>query len=106
MKQVVEVTILGQPYTVRSAASPDEVRRVARFVNGKIDEAVAASRSADTLGNAILALMNVSGLFLRQQGQAIQENGAEVAEVCGRLRNLLARIDEVGFAEERARVDA
>lgn len=103
MKQAVEVTILGQQYTVRSAAHPDEVRRVARFVNDKLNEVQMGSRSADTLGSAILALMNVSGLYLRQQAREAQESDPEVGE---RLRRLLARIDETCLAEEREQADA
>lgn len=90
MKQAVEVTILGQQFTVRSEASPDEVRRVARFVNAKISEVSSISRSADSLNCAILALMNVSGAFLR-----LQDKGDENVRV--RLDALINRIEQAGF---------
>ncbi len=90
MKQAVEVTILGQQFTVRSEASPDEVRRVARFVNAKISEVSSISRSADSLNCAILALMNVSGAFLR-----LQDQGDENVRV--RLDALINRIEQAGF---------
>ena len=91
MKQSVEVTILGQPYVVRSTESVEEVRRIASFVNDRLNEVMASGRSADTLASAILALMNVSGRLLRQQ---------ETDALCGdedvnrRLRILLQRLDD------------
>lgn len=94
MKQAVEVTILGQQFTVKSEASPAEVRRVADFASAKISEVMSVSRSADSLNCAILALMNVSGAFLRLQDQAAAEGDAEVR---GRLQALLDRVEKAGL---------
>ncbi len=91
MKQSVEVTILGQPYVVRSAESAEEVRRIASFVNDRLNEVMASGRSADTLASAILALMNVSGLLLRQQEVAAHGGDEDVNR---RLRILLERLDD------------
>jgi cell division protein ZapA len=99
LKQAVEVTILGHLFTVKSEASPDEMRRVAEFVNGKISEVMSISRSADSLNCAILALMNVSGAFLRLQDQ-VAEEGDE--DVWGRLQALLNRIELADFDGEGA----
>ncbi|MEJ2201155.1 MAG: cell division protein ZapA [Desulfuromonadaceae bacterium] len=41
MKQAVEVKILGRQFFVKSEAAPTEVRRVADFVNSKVEEVVA-----------------------------------------------------------------
>ena len=97
MKQAVEVTILGQQFTVKSEATPDEVRRVAEFVNGKISEVMSVSRSADSLNCAILALMNVSGAFLRLQDQAAEAGNEDVR---ARLQTLLNRIEQTDFNGE------
>lgn len=91
MKQAVTVSILGQQFTVKSEASPAEVQRVADFVHGKISEVMAASKSADSLNCAILALMNVSGAFLRLQDQAV---AADNDNIQGRLQALLDRIEQ------------
>lgn len=64
MKHSVQVTILGQQYTIKSQLDPDEVKRVADFVNGKLDEVAASHRVVDTLHTAVLALLNVSGEYL------------------------------------------
>ncbi|OEU74338.1 MAG: hypothetical protein BA869_11290 [Desulfuromonadales bacterium C00003107] len=87
MKHAVQVTILGQQYTVKSAASPEEVQRVADFVNRHVAE-VTASKSVDTLNSAILTLMNIGGAYLR-----LQDTVAERQQVEGRLEELLLRLE-------------
>jgi cell division protein ZapA len=90
LKQAVQVTILGQQYTVKSEASQEEVLRVAEFVNGQISEVVTASRSVDTLNTAILALMNLGGAYLR-----LRENtGLAEQDLKDRLKRLLNRLEE------------
>ncbi|MDX9708870.1 MAG: cell division protein ZapA [Trichloromonas sp.] len=91
MKQSVEVTILGQPFVVRSTEPAEEVRRVASFVNDRLNEVMASGRSADTLASAILALMNVSGRLLRQQEEAARGGDEDVNR---RLCILLERLDD------------
>ncbi len=89
MKQVVQVTILGQQYSVKSEAAAEEVLRVAEFVNEKISEVVAANKTVDTLNTAVLALLNVSGAYIRlREGVAGQESQEE------RLRRLLERLEK------------
>ena len=89
MKHAVQVTILGQQYTVKSEAPPEEVQRVADFVNRQVAE-VTASRAVDTLNSAILTLMNIGGAYLR-----LQDNTAErQQEAEGRLQRLLRRLEE------------
>ena len=39
MKHAVQITVLGQNYTIRSEAAPEEVRKVAAFVNAQLEEA-------------------------------------------------------------------
>lgn len=90
MKQAVSVTILGQHITLKSEAPPEEVREVAAFVNAKVAEVMAAGRTVDTQNAAILALLNVAGLYLRLRDQA--EVGGQEAEL--RLRQLLQRLEQ------------
>lgn len=89
MKHVVQVTILGQQYTIRSEASPEEVARVAAFVNEKIDE-VAAVGIVNTLNAAVLALLNVAGAYLRILDEGAAGGGREAE---GRLRQILDRLE-------------
>lgn len=84
----VQVTILGQTFTLRSEATADEVQRVAAFVNEQIAAVVAQGRSADSLNLALLTLLNVAGAYLRQT----EQEGAP-DELAGRLERLLARVE-------------
>jgi cell division protein ZapA len=89
LKQAVQVTILGQQYTIRSAMAPEEVCRVAEFVNEKIAEIVTASKSVDTLNTAILALLNVGEAYLRLRDAA--ETREETLNT--QLQELVARLE-------------
>lgn len=89
MKHAVQVTILGQQYTVKSEALPEEVQRVADFVNRQVDE-VTAGRSVDTLNSAILTLMNIGGAYLRLQDAAAERQ----QEAERRLQALLQRLEK------------
>ncbi len=89
MKQAVTVTVLGQQFTLRSEAPPDEVREVAAFVNARVAEVMASGRTVDTLNAAILALLNVAGQYLRLRDEAAQEGG----ECEQRLQDLLQRLE-------------
>ncbi|WP_305044274.1 cell division protein ZapA [Geoalkalibacter sp.] len=87
MKRTVQITILGQQYALKSEAEPDEVRKVAAFVNGKIEEMAAGGKAVDTLDAAVLALLNVAGSYLR----LLESESPDPAEE--RLVRLLQRLD-------------
>jgi cell division protein ZapA len=89
LKQAVQVTILGQQYMVKSAAPPEEIRRVADFVNDRLEEVATASKTADSLNAAVLALLNVSGSYLRLSEQGPTDQQSEE-----RIRHLLGRLEE------------
>lgn len=88
----VQVTILGQTFALRSAAPPDEVRRVAAFVNEQIGEVAAHGRTADSLNVALLALLNVAGVYLQLRDQG----GGDQRELADRLARMLERIEAAG----------
>ena len=64
MKQSVQVSILGQQFNLRSDAPPEQVHRVARFVEDQIAQVTSSGRAVDSLQAAILALLNVSAAHL------------------------------------------
>lgn len=64
MKQSVQVSILGQQFNLRSDAPPEQVHRVARFVEDQISQVTSSGRTVDSLQAAILALLNVSAAHL------------------------------------------
>lgn len=96
MKQSVQVTIFGQKYTVRSEASPHEVQRVADFVNGRIEELSRSFGSPDSLNTAILALLNVSGSYLK-----LLDEPASPPDADDRIRRLCEKIEREFPAQEK-----
>lgn len=90
MKHSVPVAILGQQYVVKSEAPPEEVHKVAAFVNDRIAEVTAARKTADSLNAAVLALLNVSGAYLR-----LRDRGGDDGQAEERIRSLLTRLEQV-----------
>jgi cell division protein ZapA (FtsZ GTPase activity inhibitor) len=91
VKQSLQVSILGQQFHLRSDSSPEQVQRVAGFVEEQIREVTASGRVADTLQASILALLNVSARYLQGGGTA-QGLPMEAVE---RLEKLALRIERV-----------
>lgn len=58
------ITVLGKELQVKSSASPEAVREVEEFVNGKAREVAAAVKSGDSQIVAILTLMNIAEAYL------------------------------------------
>lgn len=89
MKEAVQVTLLGQVFSLRSEATPEEVRRVTEFVNRAISEASSSGKTVDSLNISLLALLNVAQAFLRLQ----ESKAEEERELVGRLERLMQRIE-------------
>ena len=88
MRQVAQVTILGQQYTFKSDTDPKAIEQVADFVNSRIEEVISSGYTADTLGAAVLALMNVAGEYLQLR------EGSEAVQVQQRLEALLEKLED------------
>jgi cell division protein ZapA (FtsZ GTPase activity inhibitor) len=90
VKQSLQVSILGQQYFLRTDSPPEQVQRIADFVEGQIQEITASGRVADSLQAAILALLNVSARYL--QGGANNQDDLP-PEVTERLRLMAGKIE-------------
>ena len=90
LKNVARVTILGQEYAFKTDADPEEIVRVADFVNGRIEEVVSSGRGADTVGVAVLALMNIAAEYL----QLLNGESGNAGDIQGRLEQLLSRVED------------
>lgn len=88
MKQSVQVSILGQQFNLRSDAPPEQVHRVARFVEDQITQVSTSGRAVDSLQAAILALLNVSAAHLG--GEAAAGNAGVDSQ---RLHRLIEKIE-------------
>jgi len=95
LKHTVQVTILGQQYTLRSEASPDEVAKVVDLVNGKISEVSVSGRVVDSLNVAVLALLNLAGSYLRLQEELERANSQPHSDPQAetRILRLLERLE-------------
>ena len=56
----VEVTILGQKYTVKGDAPEDHIRKLASFVDAKLKEVYTAAPGITPLKAAILASLDIA----------------------------------------------
>jgi cell division protein ZapA (FtsZ GTPase activity inhibitor) len=90
MKQSVQVSILGQQFNLRSDAPPEQVHRVARFVEDQISQVTASGRTVDSLQAAILALLNVSAAHLEG---APAKNVSDGADESRRLSLVIEKIE-------------
>lgn len=88
MKQSLQVSILGQQFHLRTDSPPEQVQRIAEFVEGQIQEITASGRVADSLQAAVLALLNVSARYLQGGGQeGLPPDATE------RLRQMVGKIE-------------
>lgn len=90
MKQSVQVSILGQQFNLRSDAPPEQVHRVARFVEDQISLVTRSGRTVDSLQAAILALLNVSAAHLEGSPASSAPGGADESR---RLSRLIEKIE-------------
>lgn len=90
MKQSVQVSILGQQFNLRSDAPPEQVHRVARFVEDQISQVTRSGRTVDSLQAAILALLNVSAAHLDGSQAA---NSAFGSDESRRLSLMIEKIE-------------
>jgi cell division protein ZapA len=88
VKQSLQVSILGHQFNLRSDASPEQVQRIADFVEGQIHQVTDAGKVADSLQAAILALLNVSARYLEA---GMVEGGSSLDDE--RLRLLIGRVE-------------
>jgi cell division protein ZapA len=89
VKQSIQVSILGQQFNLRSDAPPEQVHRVARFVEDQISQVTKSGRAVDSLQAAILALLNVSAAHL--DGSTDEETFEEEGQ---RLDQLVEKIEK------------
>jgi cell division protein ZapA len=90
MKQSVQVSILGQQFNLRSDATPEQVHRVARFVEDQISQVTASGRTIDSLQAAILALLNVSAAHLEGSPAS---NASDADDASRRLSLMIEKIE-------------
>ena len=68
MKKRYEINVLGQELAVLSDAEDEQVAKVVRFVNEKMEDIVRSSDELRILDVAILAALNITEDFLKLKG--------------------------------------
>lgn len=88
MKSGVQVKILGREYTLRSQQTPEQVQRVADFVEARLAE-MADVRAVDTRDLTVLSLLNLAGQYL----QLLDEKNRQQQQLDERLEKLIQQLD-------------
>jgi len=65
VKKTTEISIMGQKFMVKSDSNDDYVRRIAGFVDQKINEVMQSTKSVASLNVAILAAMNIADEYFK-----------------------------------------
>lgn len=85
MKKTVNVEIMGQRFTVSSDAEEVYVRKVAEYVDGKIQEVLKTGRPVAKSSVAMLAALNIADEYYR-----LKESYEAMASRLGRLAKRLS----------------
>ena len=75
MKPVVEVNILEQKLLVKSQEGEEYVKRVADYLNSKIEEVKKNSKAVSTLNVALLAAMNIVDDYFETKERLVKLEG-------------------------------
>lgn len=95
MKQAVQINIQGHEFSLKTDLPVARVEEVAAFVNAQIEQIAGADRSVDTYRAVVLALLNVAGLYLHQEGTPEQNLvAAQDPRLNQRLEKLAGRIED------------
>ena len=89
MKKTTEISIMGQKFMIKSDSNDDYIRRVAEFVDMKINEVMQSTKSVASLNVAILAAMNIADEYFK-----FREDRDEKFTVAGKkVEDLIELVD-------------
>lgn len=97
MEQLVSVVIRGEQYTIRAAEDPLYVRRVAAYVDAKLDGVVAKSQTLPPTKAIVLASLNIADELLKAEADREQSERL-IAVKLGALSELLRTAIEEGVS--------
>lgn len=87
-RSTVRVSIVGEEYSVRSAADPEHTRAVASYVDAAIRKILGSATVVESHKAAILAAMQIAGeLFAERDAAAAL--ASEIESLSGDVRRLL-----------------
>ncbi len=80
----VEVSIMGQKFMVRSESDDNYVVEVAQFVNKKIADIIAKTKSVPSLNVVLLAAMNIADEYFKyknKKDESFQQVEKKIAQM-------------------------
>ncbi len=77
MSSLHRIRVLGRELHVRSTATSERVRQIEEYVNDRIRELQSSASCNDPLKIAILALLNISELYLDVSSESASRGKAE-----------------------------
>lgn len=89
MKKAIEVTIMGKKLQIRSDSDSAYVEEVAAFVDKKIRDILARTKSVASTHVVILAAMNIADEFLKYKQNKNSKNEA----IEKKLESMIEHID-------------
>jgi cell division protein ZapA len=89
-KQTTKVTIFGVEYSITSDRNPDEVRRIAKFVDDKMWEISENNNLISTEKVAILTALNIAEDYLG----TLEQRKRETERVERKTSSIIKLIDE------------
>ena len=89
MKNLVRIEILGREYNVRSDEGEDRVKKIAEYVDQKIKEITADTKTLSTINVVILAALNIADDYFR----AVEDQNHLTRTVKNKSGQLIAMID-------------
>ena len=87
-KKTIEVTIMGQPYTLSGEADEEYIRGLARMVDSRMKELFERNPTINPLKAAIMTAVNMADQILKYEKQADAAN-EYLTEKVKVLNNLL-----------------
>jgi cell division protein ZapA len=88
-KRSIEVEIFGHRYTLKSDVPEEQVKRVAEYVDGKMQEVAQGTKSVDSLHIAMLTALNIAQDYLQEKGTN-EELLQRIEEKADRLDEFIA----------------
>ncbi|WP_305047162.1 cell division protein ZapA [Geoalkalibacter sp.] len=96
LKRTHQVTLLGQQYSLRSEATPEQVQDVVEFIQKAFADVAARQKAVDTLDVAVLTLLNVAGSYLHLR-QNVAAGERRLTELLDKLRRIMPDGPEVSL---------
>ncbi|MEG3641486.1 cell division protein ZapA [Magnetococcus sp. PR-3] len=91
MAEMIEVTILGQHFKLRTDTGNDYVHELAEYVETLVEELRSQSRAASTDRVALMAALQIADRYFQLRQQS--EGNKELAN--GRIQRLIEASDQI-----------